>query len=235
MRKLSGGFLSNVLEACFFCGVAWTQTDEQRAIRDRLTKHAALFQRYELKRRVEDMKPNGQGVIDLSPMIIVDYAMTVPPPTPTEELQTHARISDTVIQGIAEARYSALTPGHSYIYSDWVLKVTRIFKGSSLIPFKVGDRITVARSGGELMFNNQHVVAHDMTFPDFAIGKHYLLYLTADVATASFIAGPEGSVDVSGATPVFLLDPNDQVTNLRPFSSMSTADFLTQVERNIYR
>jgi len=233
MCKLNGGFWGKVIVACIFCGVAWAQTDEQRTIQDRLTKHATFFHPYELKRRVEDMKPNAQGVIDLTPMTIVDYAMTVP--TPTEELQLHARLSDTVIQGTAEARYSALTPGHSYLYSDWILKVTRIFKGSSLIPFKVGDRITVARSGGELMFNNQHVIAHDMTFPDFAIGKQYVLYLTADVQTASFIASAEGSVDVSGAMPVFLLDPKDQVTNLRPFSSMPTAEFLMEVERNIYQ
>jgi len=234
MHKLTCGFWSVAILGCV-CVAAWAQTDEQPAIQDRLTRHARLFRRYELKRRVEDMKPNAQGTIDLTPTIIIDYAVTVPPPTPSEELQLRARVCDAVVQGTTEARYSALTPGHSYIYSDWIVRVTRVFKGTSLVPFKVGDRITVARPGGELRFNNFDVVARDETFPDFAIGREYILYLVADAETASFIAGPQGSVDISGPKPVFLLDPKDRVTNLRPYSSRPTADFLTEVERNIYQ
>ena len=213
-----------------FLAGASAQT-EPPGVTGRLAKHAVLFQMYDTKRRAEDVKPNAQGIVDLSPQIIKDYGARITQITPDEELQEQAQRSDAVVIGKMVRRYSALTQGHSFLYSDWVVNVSTVFKGTSLVPFRVGDDIAVTRTGGDLVLNGRHLVARDMTFPDFGVGREYVLYLFAHADSASFIAFAEGSIDIAGPKPVPLFDPNDPTT-LRGFcNSVSTAQFVSAVER----
>lgn len=206
---------------------------DETAVQARLAKQASLFRRYGTRRRADDLKPNARGVVDMSPTVVINYIPRSEPFSPRDELNERAKLSEAIVQGTAERRYSVLTPTHSFIYSDWVVKVSSVFKGTSLVPVKVGDEITVFRPGGEVLLNGLPVVARDMTFPDFAVGKEYVLYLGAHADSSSFEAFDGGSFDVSGAHPVPLIDPRNTVSVLPKFcAAISTADFIGEVQRS---
>ncbi|MGA3188490.1 MAG: hypothetical protein ABSF22_15400 [Bryobacteraceae bacterium] len=216
------------------CALAVSQTDADTQARgERLAKHAELFGVYNSNRRFENTKPNPAGVIDLSVNMRNDYFIPPGISTPEDELTRAARLADAVVEGETVQQYSALTARHSFVFSDWTVKVIKAFKTGSQIPVPAGGEIIVTRPGGDAIVNGQHVTAHDKAFPDFALGHQYVLYLHALPDGSSFQVMSCAVFDVSGSSPVPLLDPDWKSTTLRAFGSpVSTADFLATVARS---
>jgi hypothetical protein len=213
-------------------GTAQTPQLDDRTIQDRLAKHADLFKvggpRWV---RLEDMKPNAQGVIDYQRSVIYDYMRYDPPLTPEQELAQMAKGADAVVSGPAVGRYSAANPLHTALYSDWVVSVTKVYKNSSTIGVQAGSEITVTRIGGDLALNGHRVIYRDSAFPDFAMNHTYVFYLRAHPDSSSFGAISGGTFDLTGTTPALLADPRNP-TGMRAFSQSSTTEFLAAVERS---
>jgi hypothetical protein len=212
------------------CCLAVAQTD---AARDRLAKHAELFRRYNSAHRLENTRPNAQGIIDLSVEMINDYAANPTPRTPDEEFAILARYADAVVAGTATSQMSALNPQHSFVYSDWTINVTEIFKATPKVQILLGAELTVFRPGGALTISGQRVSARDPGFPDFIVGHKYVFYLPAHPDSSSFWAIPGESFDVTGEKPLLLADEHDP-TALKAFiASASITDLFAAVERSV--
>lgn len=219
------------------CVLAIAQTEIASPARQkRLDKHALLFGEYDSNQRLESVRPNPAGVIDLSQNMRHFYSVPPGIQTPEDELALAANYADAVVEGAAVRRYSALTAHHSFVFSDWTVTVTRVFKNSSSIQVPVGTEITVTRPGGNTVVSGRQVTAQDKSFPDFITGHQYVLYLRALPETSSFQAMSHALFDVSGRTPIPLLDPEWRSTTLRAFGpSVSVPAFLTTIERSIQR
>jgi hypothetical protein len=114
------------------------------------------------------MKPYA-GVIDLSQDMLNDYAAPYPVRTPQQELDADAKRADTIVIGTATGKLSALTPRHCYVYSDWTIKVTKVFKNVSTLEVIPGSEITVVEAGGDFTINGVRVVGHDRAAPELTV------------------------------------------------------------------
>jgi len=210
--------------------VAIAQTD---VAREHLTKHAEVFKSYALPARsprLEDLQPNPQGIIQTNRVDILDYMVPDPAVTETQELKGLAGRFDAILSGTTTNRYSAIDPTHTFLYSDWIVKVNKVYKNTSTM--QAGSEITVTRLGGDLNVNGKHIIDKEPSFPEFSLNHLYLFCLKALPDTSSFLALGGATFDVTGATPVLLTDPRDP-TKMRVFSSRPTAAFLAAVEGSL--
>jgi hypothetical protein len=206
---------------------------DEATAKDRLAQHAILFDSYARLPKslpVEARQPNAQGIVDLSVITINDYMYQDPMPTPAQDLAALLRRTDAVLLGTATRRYSALNPRRTYLYSDWVISVTRILKNASTIAVHPEDEISTTRPCGETVIDGRRVIAKDRTFQDFELDRSYVFFLSARPDSKSFQALPDATFDITGTAPVLLGDPNNP-TSLKQFSASSKQAFLTAVER----
>ncbi len=214
----------------FACALAVAQTDA--ASRERLTRHAEVFKRYSghgRAARLEDLKPNSQGVVEHSWVEVADYMQDPRPLTPSQDLARTAKRFDAVVYGTAAARYSAIDPTHAFLYSDWIVNVVKVYKYPSAMT--IGQEITVTRIGGDLTLNGQRIIDRTPLFPELALSHQYVFFLRALPDTSSFLAFSGATFDVTGGAPVLIADPRNPTT-MKAFSAWSTADFLSEVERS---
>ena len=231
---MSSKVLRSAASVPLLCIVALAQVNDE-TMRERLAKHAAMFVEYDTSRRLENVKPNKSGVLDLSINMLNDFAANPNPPSGSEELAALARRSDTVVVGTTVTQYSALTTRHTFIYSDWAVRVTSLLKNTAPVVAEPGIVISVTRPGGELTMQGQRVIAHDRSFPEFAVGRQYVFFLKALPESNSFRVWEGDVFDLSGPAPLIIADPVDP-TSLRAFSvSQSTQEFIRAIEGSIAR
>jgi hypothetical protein len=96
---------------------------------DRTAKNSEHFQYLDSGRPMEAMAPDPDGVIDLFGNDRVhQYPGRATTDTPEKEMHSLARVADAVIEGVTEQRSSALTANHLAVFTEWTIRVTRIFK-----------------------------------------------------------------------------------------------------------
>jgi hypothetical protein len=202
---------------------------DQHTIQERLSKQAVHFRQGLPKQPpLEEMTPNADGVVEFQPMVINDYMMRSPPLTPAQELEETAIHSDAILIGTTVKRYSAANARHTLLYSDWVVKVTKLYKNKSTVEAKVGAEITIARTGGDLWLNGRHVVYREAWFSEFDPDHTYVFYLRADPDSTSFFANGGATFDITGEKPILFAEPKNP-TSMKSFSLSSTAEFLKEV------
>lgn len=137
------------------------------------------------------------------PLIVVsrtigDKPLTgVPDGTVRNWLATKAANADLVVLATPLKRYSALTADHSFIFSDYEMRVEQVFKDHTA-QLSPGSSIVVARAGGVTTVNGHNVRAIDPEFHLFHIGEPYLLFLYQIPGTGTFKAFADNSFLISG-------------------------------------
>jgi len=125
---------------------------------------------------------------------VVNYA--APPAT----LEGLAQLSSAVIVGrIAGADAQAEWENRGYAVStNYQVSITEVLKLHPQLPV-VGTVVTVKRMGGDFDAGDRLVRGVEHGFPQFSIGKTYLLFLHWNQAKATFEvrAGPNGAYRVS--------------------------------------
>jgi hypothetical protein len=210
--------------------LASSQTIDQQ---ETLAKHAALFKfGTPREQRLEDRQPDADGVIRYQHVMIADYMARIQPLTPAQELAELTARVDAVVSGTTVNRYSAPNTLHTALYSDWIVKVTQVYKRASSIPTEPGAEITVTRLGGNLNLAGRRVIYTDPIFPEFTMNHEYVFYLHALPESSSFQAFSGATFDITGDKPLLLTDPKNP-THMREFSKSSKSDFLTSVKKSI--
>lgn len=193
--------------------------------RERTAKNAALFSHLDSKRRLETAKPDANGVIDLTPAVIFSYPGRSSNDTPQKEIAALARVSDAIVEGVAERREAALTSTHSSVFSEWTIRVSRIFKNGYKVDIPWGGTIIGIHSGGDLIINGIRVQAHSPSEPELSLQHKYILYLGAIPESQSFIMR-RPFFDVTADAPVFLQDPKYTASTLWEFCARTTSEDL---------
>jgi hypothetical protein len=202
---------------------------DERTIQERLSKQAAHFRQGTPKQPpLEQMALNADGVVEFQPLMINDYMMRSPPLTPVQELEETAIHSDAILIGTTVKRYSAANARHTALYSDWVVKVTKVYKNKSTVEAQVGGEVTIARTGGDLWINGRHVIYREEWFSEFEPDHTYVFYLRADPDSSSFFANGGATFDITGEKPILFAEPKNP-TSMKSFALSSTAGFLKEV------
>jgi hypothetical protein len=203
--------------------------------RERTAKNATLFPHLDSNRRLETVKPDANGVIDLAPRgLLYTYPGRASTDTPEKELAGLARVSDAIVEGVAERREPALTATHSSVFTEWTIRVTRILKNDFKVDIPYGGTIIGAQSGGDLVINGIQVQAHPPSDPELSLQHKYVLYLGAVPESQSFTVR-RPFFDVTGDAPVFMRDPKYTTSTLWEFCAAATSDSLeTAVLRSVY-
>jgi hypothetical protein len=212
--------------ALLLCFPASSQTIDQQQT---LAKHAALFKIGNPRdQRLEDRQPDPDGVIYFHHNIIDDYMARIQPLTPAQELAELAAHVDAIVSGTTVNRYSAPNALHTALYSDWIVKVTQVYKRTPAIQ----TEITVTRLGGDTNLAGHRVIYTDPTFPEFTMNHEYVFYLHALPESSSFQAFSGATFDITGDNPLLLTEPNNP-THMREFSKSSKSDFLASVKKSV--
>jgi hypothetical protein len=212
------------------CYLASSQTIDQQ---ETLAKHAALFNTgIPRGPRLEDRQPDADGVIYFHHTIINDYMARIQPLTPTQELAELAAHVEAVVSGTTVNRYSAPNALHTALYSDWIVKVTQVYKRTPSIQTEPGAEITVTRLGGDMNLAGHRIIYTDPTFPEFAMNREYVFYLHALPESSSFQALSGATFDITADAPLLLTEPNNP-THMRDFSKSSKSDFLASVRKSV--
>ncbi len=231
--------LSVLISAVFICSASQATDQTASSQKLRLERHADVhgFRRGFSGKPIEQMTPNAFGEIDLSGGLLILHAQMPGSPTPSlsGQLRHLAKESILVVRASAESYISALTKDHAFIYSDWTMKISEVYKNASGHSVRQGDEITVTRTGGRLVWNSRVAYAHDANFPDFVVGEDYVLYLRrVPDDPDSYLATNEGSFRIDNTGIHYLADRNDMTDSLSALvRDLATNDFLAKVKENI--
>lgn len=200
---------------------------------ERLAKHALLFKVLYGSPTLENTPPNVSGEIDLTSRAMLDYVVVGGPRSSQKIFKDIANGADVIVLGVAERQESALTAQRTSVFSEWDVRVTRIFKNTSSIPSHLGDVITIVRLGGRLVVNGRVVLARDRHLPDWAPAHAYLLYLKSLPDTRSFQPVEKG-FEMTPDGPKCLVDLDFSPPQRTKFcASLSSRGFFKAVERSV--
>ena len=105
------------------------------------------------------------------------------------ELKTLVYNADAIVLGTPTRRVSALTDSHQFAFSDYEVKVNKVYldKRPSLL---VGQQIVVTRPGGVTVLAGQTVRAIEPEFQLFHLNEQYIFFLHFDDSTGAFALNP---------------------------------------------
>ncbi len=155
---------------------------------------------------------------------------TVMLPLDTEQLVGRAH---TVVLGTVETQTAHWTPDHDLIYTEVVVRASRVYKGGA----KPGDRIVVRREGGSVDGIGMRVFGA----AQFSVGEEVVIFVENRGAAAYVVGMAQGkwrvSTEPSGrkmVTPnlgeVALLKPAAHPQAVRPLEEAEAA-ILAEVKR----
>lgn len=101
--------------------------------------------------------------------------------------------NDIAIIGMVDQQISILNSHKSKIVTDSLITITDVLHQKSGFDLKPGDRIVVSRPGGEVHIDNHRVRIQTADFPPFVVATQYLLFLTRNKSTGSYLIRPDGA------------------------------------------
>lgn len=155
------------------------------------------------------------------------------PNTAENFLLAWSKYAPTVIFGTTVRRDSARTAKRCALFSDWEVRVTRVFKNASPIPVEEGDTITVAQIGGTVVENGRVYVYSSPDIPTYGLNGTYVLFLLANPESASFESISDSAVDVTDKALRILRNPKGPVKPAEWEKTLTSEEFLALAERTI--
>jgi hypothetical protein len=132
-------------------------------------RHAAVFPEYASGQRLDAQKPS---------VVRTVLPVSEPAVSLVEFLQRELCASDAVIVGVPIAKESHLTAEQTFVYTDYDVRVTEVFKhAGGTQPLQEGNQIVVARPGGAVVVKGEKLTALDRRFQPLDTGRHYVLFL----------------------------------------------------------
>lgn len=107
--------------------------------------------------------------------------------------------SDAVVVGKVTNKNSQLSEDKKSVFTDYEFVIEKVIKDSSPLKLQNTNAITVTRSGGVVLLNNQLVRVFDKSYKLLEIGNKYLLFLDFIKESDSFKASDvRGTFDIDG-------------------------------------
>ena len=168
--------------------------------------HSKLYPEYQLKRA-------GQGTIDdliaKNPDKKVLGTSVCPglgpaflePETPENYFGNLADSADAIILGTVKRKASQVTEDRAFIFTDYDVSVTQVFKNNPSAPISVGARVTVTRQGGKVLLRGVVMRAIDSNVEPLSVNTRVVLFLTFIKETGAYQAAKaEGSFELDGSS-----------------------------------
>ncbi|HKP12753.1 MAG TPA: hypothetical protein VJZ91_11600 [Blastocatellia bacterium] len=145
--------------------------------------HSRVFAYYKQMReglpdyqRISDFFAKPKGKV-MGTVITVGLSPAPDPQTPEEFLRELGDKSDAVIKGAVVKKVSQITEDDSFIFTDYDVVVTEVFKDNPTSPIEVGRPILVTRPGGKIAASGFVVKADDEKFLPLPMNGEVLLFL----------------------------------------------------------
>ncbi len=138
-------------------------------------------------------------------------------PTKFEEpaLASELANSDLVIIGYPQHRESELTQEGSFVFSDYSVWISTIYKNDKKYQILPGSSIVITRAGGMVDIKGKKIHGIVPGFPLFRLGGQYIMCLRYIPESGSFLLPPGGS---------FWIDDNNVVNPSVGLSSVTAKD-----------
>jgi hypothetical protein len=177
---------------------------ERNVLTEKQRIHSRLYQGYQLERA-------GQGTIDdliaKNPDKKVVWTTVLPglgpvpkPETPEEYFGYLAKSADAIILGTVKGKASQVTEERAFLFTDYDVSVTQVFKNNPSAPIAVGAGITVTRSGGKVLLHGVIVLAIDQNAEPLSLNTNVVLFLHFVPETGAYRAKGTGSFELDGSS-----------------------------------
>ena len=103
-----------------------------------------------------------------------------------------ARGSQAVVIATVTSASARIAYTHTFVYSRYCLKITKVFKGKSKNGFRKGGEVVAVQFGGRVLFPSGHMASFIMPGHGFLdIGKQYVVFIWTPPHTKTYtIANP---------------------------------------------
>ncbi|HXM51332.1 MAG TPA: hypothetical protein VN956_26045 [Pyrinomonadaceae bacterium] len=95
-----------------------------------------------------------------------------------EFLASRACDADSIVVATATSGTSQLTDDQTFLFTNYELRVESVLKDNSAQSVKMGQVITVIRTGGKIQLRGRNVVAEYKAAKLLEVGERYLLFLS---------------------------------------------------------
>src|SRR5262249_19471219 len=110
------------------------------------------------------------------------------PETPETYFGNLANSSEAVILGTVKRRASQVTEDRAFLFTDYAVSVTQVFKNNPSAPIGVGADITVTRPGGKVLLQGVVVHAIDHNVRPLSVNTRVVLFLALVPETGAYQA-----------------------------------------------
>jgi hypothetical protein len=134
--------------------------------------------------------------------VAVGLGPLLAPDTPEHYFQELLRRSDTAIRGKVISKTSQITEDEWFVFTDYDVFVTEVFKNTADAPIDYGRTITVTRPGGKVLLSKVIVRAVDQLFAPLPLNGHeVVLFLKFIPESKSYTAtAGEASFELNGSS-----------------------------------
>jgi len=134
-------------------------TEQQR-------KHSKLYSFYgrDFRKKISEIISQGEGQVNgIGVGVGLGEAMTESV-SPKAYFSSLVNDSDAVIRGRILKKVSQITENDTFIFTDYEVVITEVFKNNAASPTDMGNTITVTRPGGKVLVGKTIMKAFDENF-----------------------------------------------------------------------
>jgi hypothetical protein len=122
------------------------------------------------------------------------------PETPENYFGALVDISDAVVHGRVTKKAAQITEDDSFVFTDYDVIVTEVFKNNATAPINKNMTITITRPGGKVLLDGIIIKALDRGFEPLPINNDVILFLRYIPETGAYKATRDtGSFELDGS------------------------------------
>jgi hypothetical protein len=156
--------------------------DRTTPIQDKMTpvqrKHGTLHGENPSRSRLLDEKVS--SIVMAEPMF---YADRSPARRLDDVITDLACAVDAVFIAVPERWQSFPTEDGRWLFTDYDVRLGRVYRMPDVAGFKTGDQVVVSRSGGEVEVDGERIVARSNAVPPLKKNGRYLLFVAYEPET----------------------------------------------------
>jgi hypothetical protein len=168
---------------------------------DQQRQHSKLYGNYKYERTLDSYPSewfaNGQ---EPGPYIGPGLVITSPdaPPLSFDDVIKDLKCdADAVVIGVVKSKESQLTDNKEFIFTDYIVTPSEVFKNNPAASILAGKDISVSRPGGRIQINGRTVGAVDSSFKLLNLTRNYLLFLKYIPETGAYRSVSKGTFEIS--------------------------------------
>ncbi len=153
---------------------------EPGVMSEKQREHSKLYDEFYTKGQGRlDEDPQSQRVRDFQADMYKPPGLEpVPDPISIEQfMQRQSCAADAVVAGVVIDKVSQLVASAQFLFTDYTVRITDVYKKNSAAELLPGSEITVVRPGGKVEIGGRTVKTIDGRFLTLTLGSRVLLFL----------------------------------------------------------